>query len=196
MLYDRDFCRRAYCSAARIRKGIRNVYVGRRTVNRTDRDLIAKLAVSSVRTCLLRRDIITLMNIFRRNIQRLGVGKDNIQSIVGGVAARADPTPAAQSVVDIFVSASNSLLNKSIIVNDFYSVMIAVGMYEIVCERQLKLRVTVAQVREERTAADKTLIRPSLRTTSSGKSYTNLYLALVTASMHSVSIANLSLTVA
>ena len=149
-------------------------------MNRTDRDLIAKLAGSSVRTCLLRRDIIILIDSLRRNMQRQGVGKVNFQSIVGGVAARSDPTPAAQSVVNNFGMTFDRFLNKIIIVNDFYSVMIAVGMYEIVCERQLKLRVTVAQVREA----------------SSGKSYTNLYLALVTASMHSVSIANLSLTVA
>ena len=104
VFYDRDLCRRAYCSAARISKGILNVDVRRRTVYGTDSDLIAKLAVSSVRTCLMRRDIIILMNIFRQNMQRLAVGKDNIQSIVGGVAARSDPTPAAQNVVDIFGS--------------------------------------------------------------------------------------------
>ena len=100
MLYDRDFCRRAYCSAARIRKGIRNVDVRRRTVNRTDRDLIAKLAVGSVRTCLLRRDIIIIIDILRRNMQCLAVGKDNIQSILTGAAARSDPTPAVQKAFD------------------------------------------------------------------------------------------------
>ena len=100
VFYDRDLCRRAYRSAARIRKGIRNVDVRRRTVNRTDRDLIAKLAVGSVRTCLLRRDIIIIIDILRRNMQCLAVGKDNIQSILTGVAARSDPTPAAQKVFD------------------------------------------------------------------------------------------------
>ena len=105
VFYDRDLCRRAYRSAARIRKGIRNVYVRRRTVNRADRDLIAKLAVSSVRTCLLRRDIIILIDILRRNIQRLGVGKVNFQSIVTDIVIRADPTPATQNVVDPFGSA-------------------------------------------------------------------------------------------
>ena len=157
MLYDRDLCRRAYCSAARIRKGIRNVYVGRRTVNRTDRDLIAKLAVGSVRTCLLRRDIIILIDILRQNMQRLIVGKDNLQSVLTGVAARFDPTPAAQNVVDPVGSACSRILNKIIIVNDFYSVTTVVGRFEFVCERQFK-RILVPQIRIVRTAADKTLI--------------------------------------
>ena len=113
MFYDRDFCRRAYCSAARIRKGIQNVYVRRRTVNRTDRDLIAKLAVGSVRTCLLRRDIIIIIDILRRNMQCLAVGKDNIQSVLTGVAARSDPTPAAQNVVDLLLIMSVPLSTAS-----------------------------------------------------------------------------------
>ena len=139
----RNLCRRCGRAVARIGEGIRKGNVRRRSVDRTDRNIIMEFAVGRVGTCFLRRDIIVFVDFIRRDLQRFVNGKADVQSVMRVVAFGVDETSAAQNVVDEFRLPVECILNESIVVNNFDFCGSVGHGYKIICERHFKFRVSV-----------------------------------------------------